>query len=39
MGCPREVVKSPYLEVFKKRISVVLRDVVSGYGSDESDDR
>ena len=27
----REVVESPSLEVFRKRVDVALRDVVSGY--------
>jgi len=29
---PREVVGSPFLEVFKNRADVALRDVVSGHG-------
>jgi len=29
-----EVVESPSLEVFKSRVDVALRDVVSGHGGD-----
>lgn len=29
---PREAVQSPSLEVFKNRVEVALRDVVSGHG-------
>jgi len=28
----REVVESPFLEVFKKHAEVALRDIVSGHG-------
>jgi len=28
------VVESPFLEVFKKRVDVALRDMVSGHGGD-----
>jgi len=31
---PGEVGESPSLEVFKKRVNVALRDVVSGHGGD-----
>jgi len=31
-GLPREVMKSPSLEVFQSHGDVVLRDVVSGHG-------
>ena len=31
---PREVVQSPSLEVFRNRVDVALRDVVSGRGGD-----
>ena len=29
---PRKVVQSPSLEVFRSRVDVALRDVVSGHG-------
>ena len=29
---PKEVLKSPFLEVFKKRGGVALRDLISGHG-------
>lgn len=29
---PGEVVESPSLEIFKKRVNVILRDMVSGHG-------
>ena len=31
-GLPGEVVESPSLELFKKRVDVAVRDTVSGYG-------
>jgi len=31
---PTEVVGSPSLEVFKNRVDVAVRDVVSGHGAD-----
>jgi len=33
---PREVVESPSLEAFKKRVSVALRDMISEHGGDGS---
>ena len=33
-GLPRKEVESPSLEVFRKRVDVALRDVVSEHGRD-----
>lgn len=30
---PREAMESPFLELFKKRVNVSLRDMFSGYGA------